>query len=92
VSEDQKRQEWLTGVLPLITNPTMAMVFSLSDVLMRKTLGFFGIKSEADIKEIQKVMQAIALMSAQSAAGAETPEKQPGQPAGQPTMGGMGVQ
>ncbi len=94
VSEDMERQTWMTQVLPLITNPTIALVMSASEPLLRKTLKYFGITSVSEINEIKKVLQLVVMMQAQSAlgAGAEQPSQATQPPAGIPAAGGPMVQ
>lgn len=98
VSSAQQRNDW-NNVLALITNPALAMIFAQSDVMLRKTLGFYGIKSEAEIQELKRVMTQMLMMQmmAQAAAaqqpgtggpgGAGKPSKQAQQPAGVPAGG-----
>ena len=89
VSMEQEAQRWFTQVLPTITNPQMATVLSLSEPLLRKTLGYLGIKAEADIAEIRKVMQLVVMTAMQAGqTGQASVEGQPGSPAGLPAGGG----
>ena len=94
VTEDAQRVAW-TQVLALLTNPALLMILMQSEPLLRKTLGFYGIKSEAEILEIQKVGQTVMLMqtmAAQGSGGAPSPGGElPATPAGQPSPG-PGVQ
>ena len=91
VSEDMQRQQWLQGVLPILTNPGMAMVLSMSETLLRKTLKMFGITSAREIQEIAKVLQMVAMAGA---AQAQPPTSSgSGQPAaGQPAASAPMVQ
>lgn len=102
VSEDQLRAQW-SQVLALLTNPALVMLLMQPNPanpqepspLLRKTLGFYGIKSEQEIREIMRVGQQTLMMTAMSGMGGggqgETPMGQPGQPAGLPA-GPVGVQ
>jgi hypothetical protein len=63
-----------------------------SDVLLRKTLGYYGIRNEDEITEIKKagmMMMAIQQAQAQQAAGAKG---QPGQTGSGPTPTNSGIQ
>lgn len=96
VSEDAQRNAW-TQVLSMLTNPALAMMLGMSEPLLRKTVGYYGIKSERDIAAIAQVLQLMLKMqmAAQAAAagptGAPTPAAAgtPGQPAGMPASAGM---
>lgn len=67
VSEQQQLQGW-TQILALITNPQFAMLFSLSEPILKKTLKMFGITNPAEVKEIQKVMQVMVMAQMSQAA------------------------
>lgn len=69
-SEDKRRERWLQ-VLSLLGNPTMMLVMANSDMLLRKTLAFYGIKSDREIGEIRTAMQNLIMM--QMAMGAAGP-------------------
>lgn len=93
VSMDAQRADW-NQVLLLITNPALAFMFSMSDILLRKTLKYYGVASDADVKEIQNVLQAqvkMQLASMMGAGGGAAPQAMGGDagaPAGMPaTMG-----
>jgi len=96
VSEDQQRLVW-NQVLALLTNPTLLLLLMQSEVLLRKTLRMYGITSDAEVKEIQKVgasMLQIQLAMQASAGGgqpgATATAGQPTQPpAGMPAASGM---
>lgn len=94
VTEEAQRVAW-NQVLALLTNPALLMLLMQSEALLRKTLGFYGIKSEAEVKEIQKVGQMMLMMqmAAQGGmAGAPSPGGElPVTPAGRPSPG-PGVQ
>lgn len=94
VSEGQQRNDWMQ-VLALIGNPQAAMLLAQSQTLLRKTLGFYGIKQESDIQEITKVLtmtvQMQLLMAASQAQppgkGTTPPGNQSQPPAGLPAAG-----
>jgi len=101
VSEDQQRAQW-TQVLGMLTNPAlMALLMQPNPAspmepspLLRKTLAFYGIKSEQEIREIMRVGQQVWMQQAMMGMGGGGPQPsmgQPGQPAGLPA-GPMGVQ
>lgn len=73
-TESQRREEWMAA-LSLITNPGIAMLLMASPFLMRKTLGFYNVKSERDLVEIQKGLM-VALLGA-GGAGAPGAPSQP---------------
>jgi hypothetical protein len=95
VAEDQERAAWLTA-LQVITNPVYAPWFFAPNPemlqtgfapnpLLRKTLAYFGIKTEAEVREIARVGVQIFLanqmQAALSAATAGSPGGAPGLPA-----------
>lgn len=88
VSMDAERQMWTTGVLPMITNPALALTLSASDVLLRKTLKYYNITAAQDIAEIKKaltvVVAAMAGQMQQQAPGAAAPAAMPTLAAGMP--------
>lgn len=93
VTEDAQRALW-NQVISLISNPMVATQLASSDVLLRKTMGLYGIKAEAEILEIQRACQALVeQMQAMAAAkqgapgGPGMPAGMPGQPAGIPSGG-----
>ena len=95
VTEDSQRMAW-NQVLALLTNPALLMVLMASEPLLKKTLGFYGIKSDAEIKEIQKVGQLTLLMQTMAAQGAAGGAGMPGapgaDPVGTPSEAPMGMQ
>ena len=58
VTEDMQRALW-NQVIALISNPMVAAQLAASDVLLRKTLGLYGIKAESEIQEIKRACQAL---------------------------------
>jgi hypothetical protein len=92
VTEEVERNAWNT-VLALMTNPSILMVLGQSEVLLRKTLMMYGIRSENEIQEIIKVMQQ-ALGMVQQQAAAEAAKKMgagsvgAGGPTNSPTISG----
>jgi len=78
VTEDVQRNSW-NQVLAILTNPQILMILAQSETLLRKTLSLYGIRSEDEITEIQKVAQAtIQAMQAQAAADTAAKAKLPG--------------
>lgn len=73
VTEEVERNAW-NQVLMLMTNPSILMVLGQSEVLLRKTLAMYGIRSENEIQEIIKVMQQ-ALGMVQQQASLEAAKK-----------------
>lgn len=98
VAEQQKMLAW-NQVLALLTNPGMLMVLMQSEALLRKTLKFYGITADKEVREIQRVGQGImamqvAAMAAQAGPGATATAGAPSMPAmgqspaGVPSPGG----
>ena len=67
VSNELEAQRW-NQVLSLMGNPQMVAVLAGSDVLLRKTLSYYDIRSEKEVVEIKKAMMAIMAMLAAAAA------------------------
>lgn len=73
VTEETRRQNW-QNVLAALANPALQSLFSASETILRKTLGFYGIRSEKEIAEIKQAllqMQLQAAAMAMAAAGAK---------------------
>jgi len=73
LAEEGERQAWMQA-LALFMNPTMAAILLSSDVLLRKTLSYFNIRSNTEINALKKAAQQMITMvagmaAAQSAAG-----------------------
>ena len=66
-TESQERNSWVQ-LLSIIQQPG-SMAILANDVLLRKTLGYFGIKNEKEIQAIQQYSQVLMMMQAQAAAG-----------------------
>jgi hypothetical protein len=78
VTEDVQRNSW-NQVLALLTNPTLCQIMAGSEVILRKTLSLYGVRTENEIHEIQKVCQQVtASMAAQAQADAAAKAKLPG--------------
>ena len=109
VSEDAQRQAW-NQVLALLTNPALLMILMQPNPsnpqepspLLRKTLGYYGIKSDQEVREIMRVgMMVLQQIQQQQmmAAAAKQPAMMPGgtpmgaspgqAPAGMPSAGPM---
>lgn len=88
VAEEAERNSW-NQVLALVTNPQLQALLAASDVLLRKTLGFYGVKSEREIREIKRAIQAAVAMQAAALAaksgGAGLPGITPAAPGPTPT-------
>jgi len=85
--EQEEMRNW-TQVLGLLTNPALVAVLMASDVLLRKTLGYFNVKSEKEIAEVKKAGMAILAQLAAAAAaqaGAKGAGGQQGSPGPGPT-------
>jgi hypothetical protein len=87
VNEDIDRQNWLQ-VLGLLQNPSLLLVLSNSDSLLRRTLRFFNIKSGRDVEDIRTAMQAALMAIASMQQAKAGPGPGAGQGAG---PGGNGV-
>lgn len=55
IAQEQERNSW-NQILGLMTNPNLMMVLGQSPALMKKTLRLYGITSQTEIDEIQKVI------------------------------------
>lgn len=98
VTIDQQRQDW-TQVLGLLTNPALVMIFAISEPLLRKTLKYYGIVAESEVKAIMQALQMMMMAQAQAqAATMAGPSGTPGagqpagKPAGMPASGGVAIQ
>lgn len=69
VAEQQKLMAW-NQVLALLANPSMLMILMQSEALLRKTLKFYGITADKEIREIQRVGQGIMAMQLAAQASA----------------------
>ncbi len=84
VGESQKREAW-NQVLQIMTNESLLALLMQSDVLLRKTLAFYGIRSDKEVLEIQRVgskfVEFLGQMRAEEAGGpgAAGPEVAPQQ-------------
>jgi hypothetical protein len=58
VTEEVQRNSW-NQVLALLTNQQILFVMAMSPVLLRKTLALYGIRSEQEIQEVQRVAQMV---------------------------------
>jgi len=61
LTQDLKRQNWMQ-VIALLASPIVKPLLAASETLLRKTLAFYDIKSEKEIKEIMRMlgMQVVA--------------------------------
>lgn len=66
VTEEVQRNSW-NQVLAVLTNPSILALVAESEVLLRKTLSLYGIRAETEIREIQRVAQALVMTMAQAA-------------------------
>lgn len=66
VTEEMERNSW-NQVLALLTNPQLIMIMAMSEPVLRKTLALYGVKSENEIREVQRVAQQIIQMQMQQA-------------------------
>jgi hypothetical protein len=67
LTEEKDKADFFNG-LAILGNPQFGGLLAGSDVLLRKALAFFGIKSEREITEIKKALQMNLMMQAQAAA------------------------
>lgn len=88
-TESQERNAWIQ-VLQVLQQPGAMLILS-NPILLRKTLGYFGIKNEKEIQAIQQYAAAFLMMQAQAAAaqpaggtkeGGEPGSEAPPEPAG----------
>lgn len=59
LNEDVQRQQWLAWVQTL--TPQKLMLMLASETILKKDLGYFGIKSNKQIQEIKKGLEAMLL-------------------------------
>lgn len=85
VTEDAQRAAW-NQVLVLLTNPQLLTILMASEPILRKTLGFYGIKSDSEVKEIQRVGQMLVMQQ-----HAQMMAQMMAKGGGQPPGGGMGL-
>ncbi len=85
VSEEGERVAW-TQVLALLTNPALLAVLMASEVLLKKTLSYYNIKSQREIAEIKKAGTAM-LMMLQAMAAQKAGGEGAGGPQGAPSPG-----
>jgi hypothetical protein len=79
ISEEALRNAW-NAVLMMLANPTMLMILMTPNPaaadpnepspLLRKTLGFYGIKSDSEVREISRVGRVVMAMQMAAAAAA----------------------
>jgi hypothetical protein len=93
MAEEQERVQW-NQVLGLLANPALLPVLIGSDVILRKTLGYYNIRSEKDIQEFKRAgTQMMAMMAAAAAAkagAAGVGGAQPAEPGPVPGAAGVG--
>jgi hypothetical protein len=84
MNEDQKRQNW-NQVLSVFANPTLMQILMSSDVMLKKTMGFYGVKSD---RELQEIKQAMAMVLQQLAMAAQAQAQAKGVGGGKQTGAG----
>jgi hypothetical protein len=95
-NQQQQAAQW-NQVLSIFANPTLMMVMSTSEVILRKTLGFYGVKTARELEEIKRSMVMVLQMmqqQAQAAAAAKAGVAGGAQPGGGhgPTPGNLSLQ
>lgn len=79
-NEAAERQDWIQA-LAIVTDPVRGPMLLASDVLLRKTLGLFGIRNEKEIAELRafgvQTLQML-MMSQQAQAGPVGGQSSPG--------------
>jgi hypothetical protein len=90
VADEGEKQQWLQALQLVVAQPMIVT----SEILLRKTLGYFNIRNENDIAEIRKagmmmmaMQQAMAQQKQQGGVGGQQGMPQPG-----PTPDNMGIQ
>lgn len=95
VMEQQQAIQW-NQVLALLASPGFLMVAAASEPILKKTLAFYGVKSDSEVKEFQKVIQILLLQQmAMATAGAGVTATAGGgaqAPTGTPSPSPMGLQ
>lgn len=100
VSEEERGLQWTMFWDRVTANPQFALILSLSEPILRRTLKYHGITSEGDIREIANSLQMMLTMqmAAQAASagmeggGAPASGQPPGKPAGLPAASAGSVQ
>lgn len=70
VDDQTEKQEW-KETLGLFGQPTLMMLMTMSDTILRKTLGYQNIRSDKEIQEIRNSMQQLlGVIAQQNAANA----------------------
>lgn len=69
VAEETERNSF-NQLLAIVTNPTVALFLSQSEVLLRKALGYYGVKSEKEIQEVKRAMEMTLQLQMMAQAGA----------------------
>lgn len=91
VTEEARREQW-NQVLAIMSNEKLMMLLMSSETFLRKTLRFYGIRSEKEIAEVQKIGQGLirrymqmAMMQGGGGSTAGSPEagNLPGPPDGE---------
>lgn len=72
ISEEAERNSW-NQVLAILSNPNILFALTQSEVLLRKTLNLYGIRSEKEIREIKRVGLVIMQYLQQQQAAAQGP-------------------
>jgi hypothetical protein len=68
VALEAQRSAWVE-VMGMLQNPGFVAMLGMSDVILRRTLEFYNIRSEADVLEIQRVAQQMLQMMQQGMGG-----------------------
>jgi hypothetical protein len=84
MNEDQRRQNW-NQVLSVFANPTLMQVMMSSETILRKTLGYYGVKSD---RELQEIRMAIGMTLQQLAMAAQAEAEAKGVGGGKQTGAG----
>lgn len=58
VTEDLERNQWMQA-LALLQQPPLVFLFSVSDMLLKKTMGYFGVRSSKDLGEIKMALAMV---------------------------------
>lgn len=97
VTEDLRRNQWM-GLLQIMSNPGAVMFHLASEDVLKKTLGFYGVRSAKEVASMKEAMMAVmaALMQQQGppkgAPGAQGPPQPGGLPDGADIASQIGQQ
>ena len=88
-SEDRRREQW-NQVLSLFSNPQLMQVLASSDTMLRRTLQFYGLRSNRDLNDIKQAMIGVLTGQIMQQVAMSMGVAPGGPPQGGPGPGGEG--